>query len=39
MAKRTTGFFQREAVWLVLLTVVLPLVGILAAVVIPKLFR
>ncbi len=40
MRKRLTGFtFEREAKWMVVLFVLLPLVGILFAIVIPGILR
>ena len=39
MARSRIGFFQREARWLVVLTIVVPIVGILAMFVIPRLLR
>lgn len=39
MARSRIGFFEREARWLVVLTIVVPAAGILAMFVIPKLLR
>jgi hypothetical protein len=39
VSDRDYGFFERESRWLVVLAVVVPLLGLIALVVIPRLFR
>jgi hypothetical protein len=39
VSDRNYGFFERESRWLAVLTVVVPLLGLIALVAIPRLFR